>query len=78
MAEKEKAFRIVPRHFATKLLKFEPNSMISEDKFTEDEKQTLNAFVKKKYFKSAKVAGKTFYFGLNAEFRKYLISILGH
>jgi hypothetical protein len=35
----EKAFRLVPREFAAKILKFEPNSMISEDNFTEKEKQ---------------------------------------
>jgi hypothetical protein len=74
----EKAFRLVPRKFAAKLLKFESNSMIPEDEFTEDEKQALNAFAKKKYFKSAKVAGKTVYFGLSSEIRRYLASVLGH
>lgn len=78
LSGKEKAFRMIPRQLATKILKFELNSMIPEDKFTEDEKQTLNAFAKKKYFKSAKVAGKTFYFGLNSEIRRYLASVLGH
>jgi hypothetical protein len=73
----EKAFRLIPRQFAAKLLKFEPNSMIPEDNFTENEKKTLNAFAKKKYFKSAKVAGKRVYFGLNSEIRKYLASVLG-
>jgi hypothetical protein len=75
---KEKAFRIIPREFAAKLLRFECNSMIPEDEFNDDEKQTLNAFAKKKYFKSAKVAGKTFYFGLNSQIRRYLMSVLGH
>jgi hypothetical protein len=74
----EKAFRLVPREFATKLLKFEPNSMISEDNFSENEKQALNAFAKKKYFKSAKVAGKRVYFGLNSKIRRYLATVLGH
>jgi hypothetical protein len=74
----EKAFRLIPRKFAASLLKFESNLMIPEDKFTEDEKQALNAFAKKKYFKSAKVAGKTVYFGLNSEIRRYLSSVLGH
>jgi hypothetical protein len=77
LPEKEKAFRVVPRKFATKLLKFESNSMFPEDEFTEDEKQVLNAFAKKKYFKSAKVAGKTVYFGLNSEIRRYLMSVIG-
>ena len=74
----EKAFRLVLREFATKLLKFEPNSLISEDNFTENEKQALNTFAKKNYFKSAKVAGKRFYFGLNSKIRRYLASVLGH
>jgi hypothetical protein len=73
----EKAFRLVPREFAVKLLKFEPNSMIAEDNFTENEKKALNAFAKKNYFKSAKVAGKRVYFGLNSKIRRYLGSVLG-
>ena len=73
----EKAFRLVPREFATKLLKFEPNSMISEDNFNENEKQVLNAFAKKNYFKSAKVAGKRVYFSLNSKIRRYLATVLG-
>jgi membrane-bound lytic murein transglycosylase len=74
----EKAFRMVPRDFAAKLLKFEPNSMIPETNFTEEEKQALNAFAKRNYFKSAKVAGKRVYFGLNSKIRRYLATVLGH
>jgi hypothetical protein len=74
----EKAFRLVPRDFAAKLLKFEPNSMIPETNFTEEEKQALDAFAKKDYFKSAKVAGKQVYFGLNSKIRRYLATVLGH
>jgi hypothetical protein len=74
----EKAFRLIPRKFAAKLLKFESNSMVPEDEFTKDEKQALNAFAKKNYFKSAKVAGKTVYFGLSSEIRRYVVSVLGH
>jgi hypothetical protein len=78
LPKKEKAFRMIPRKFAAKLLKFDRNSMIPEDHFNENEKQALNAFAKKKYFKSAKVAGKKVYFGLNSEIRRYLASVLGH
>jgi hypothetical protein len=74
----EKAFRMVPRDFAAKLLKFEPNSMIPETNFTEEEKQALNAFAKRNYFKSAKIAGKRVYFGLNSTIRRYLATVLGH
>jgi hypothetical protein len=74
----EKAFRLIPREFAAKLLKFEPNSMIPEDSFTKNEKQALNAFAKKNYFKSAKVAGKRVYFSLNSKIRRYLGAVLGH
>jgi hypothetical protein len=73
----KKAFRMLPRKFVAKILKFESNSMIPEDNFTETEKQVLNVFANKKYFKSAKVAGKTFYFGLDSQIRKYVISVLG-
>ena len=74
----KKAFRMLPREFATKILKFESNSMIPEDNFTETEKQVLNIFRNKKYFKSAKVAGRTFYFGLDSKIRRYVMSVLGH
>jgi hypothetical protein len=74
----EKAFRLVPRDFAAKLLKLEPDSMVSEDNFAEKEKQALETFAKKNYFKSAKVAGKRVYFGLNSKIRRYLASVLGH
>jgi hypothetical protein len=74
----EKAFRIVPRKFATNLLKFEGNSMIPEEYFNESEKQVLKDFAKKRYIKSAKVAGKTVYFDLNPKMRRYLINVLTH
>ena len=75
---KEKAFRMVPRKFATNLLKFERNSMIPEEYFNEYEKRALNDFVKKSYVKSAKVGGKTVYFDLNPKIRRYLINVLKH
>lgn len=74
----EKAFRMIPRKFATNLLKFEGNSMIPEEYFNESEKRALNDFVKKSYIKSAKVGGKTVYFDLNPKIRRYLINVLKH
>ena len=74
----EKTFRLIPRELATKILTFERNSMIPEDNFTEDEKQALNAFTKKKYIKSAKVAGKKVYFDLNSKIRRHVINVLEH
>ena len=74
----EKAFRMVPRKFATKLLKFEGNSMIPEAYFNESEKRVLNDFAEKRYIKCAKVAGKTVYFDLNSKIRRYLINVLKH
>jgi hypothetical protein len=74
----ERAFRMVPREFATKLLKFEGNSMIPEEYFNKSEKRVLNDFAKKRYIKSAKVAGKTVYFDLNSKIRRYLINVLTH
>jgi hypothetical protein len=67
-----KTFRMLPRSFAMKLLKCEQNSLIPEGQFSEDEKKVLNDYIKKKYIKSTKVAGKTFYFALNEKTRRYL------
>jgi hypothetical protein len=78
LSGEEKAFRMVPRKFVAKLLKFEGNSMIPEDYFSESEKVVLNDFAEKRYIKSAKVAGKKFYFDLNSKIRKYLIYILSN
>jgi hypothetical protein len=74
----EKAFRMIPRKFATNLLKFEGNSMIPEEYFNKSEKRFLKDFAKKRYIKSAKVAGKTVYFDLNSKIRRYLINVLTH
>jgi hypothetical protein len=72
----EKNFRMLPRGFATKLLKIEGNALFPEDNFNEAEKKALDTFVTKKYVKSAKVAGKKVYFDLDSKIRKYLISVL--
>jgi hypothetical protein len=72
----EKTFQMLPRRFATNLLKIEGNAMFPEDNFTESEKEALDAFVEKGYVKSAKVAGKKVYFDLDSRIRKYLISVL--
>jgi hypothetical protein len=76
MVGEEKAFQMLPRRFATNLLKIEGNAMFPEDNFTEPEKEALDAFAEKRYVKSAKVAGKTVYFDLDSRIRKYLISVL--
>jgi len=76
MVGEEKTFQMLPRKFATNLLKIEGNAMFPEDNFTEPEKEALDAFVEKRYVKSAKVAGKTVYFELDSKIRKYLISVL--
>jgi hypothetical protein len=75
-AGEEKTFQMLPRKFATSLLKIEGNAMFPEDNFTEPEKEALNAFVEKRYVKSVKVAGKTVYFDFDSKIRKYLISVL--
>ena len=72
----EKTFQMLPRRFATNLLKIEGNAMFPEDNYTESEKETLNGFVEKRYVKSAIIAGKTVYYDLNSEIRKHLISVL--
>ena len=72
----EKTFRMLPRRFVTNLLKIQGNAMFSEDNFNETEKKVLDEFREKKYVKSTKIAGKIFYFNLNSEIKKYLISML--
>jgi DNA mismatch repair ATPase MutL len=72
----EKTFQMLPRKFATNLLKIEGNAMFPEDSFTKAEKEALDAFVEKRYVKSAKVGGKTVYFDLDSKIRKYLITVL--
>jgi hypothetical protein len=72
----EKTFQMLPRRFATNLLKIEGNAMFPEDNYTESEKETLNGFVEKRYIKSAIVAGKTVYFNLDSKIKKHLISVL--
>ena len=76
MVGEEKTFQMLPRSFATNLLKIEGNAMFPEDYFTESEKEILNGFVEKSYVKSARVAGKTVYFDLDSKIRKYLINVL--
>ena len=76
MVGEEKTFQMLPRRFATNLLKIEGNAMFPEDNYTEPEKETLNGFVEKRYVKSARVAGKTVYYDLNSKIRKHLISVL--
>jgi hypothetical protein len=76
MVGEEKTFQMLPRRFATKLLKIEGDAMFPEDNFTEVENEALNSFVEKKYLKSARVAGKTVFYDLNSNIRKYLISVL--
>jgi len=76
MVGEEKTFQMLPRRFAINLLRIEGNAMFPEDNYTESEKETLNGFVKKRYIKSARVAGKTVYFNLDSKIRKHLISVL--
>ena len=75
---KDKTFQLLPRKFATVLLKIEGNAMFPEDQFTEPEREVLDSFVDKKHLKSAKVAGKKFYFELDSGIKKHLIFVLNN
>lgn len=72
----EKTFLMLPRKFATNLLKIERSNMFSEDNFSILEKKVLDEFAEKKYVKSTKIAGKNFYYDLNSKIKKYIISTL--
>ena len=76
--KKEKPFRLVPREFATSLLKLESNSMIPETYFNEAEKKVLEDFARKDIVKSTTVAGETVYFDLNSKIRRHIINVLQH
>jgi hypothetical protein len=72
----KKAFILLPRNFAMKLLRCEQQTLIPEEQFSQKEKIVLNDFVKKKYLKATKVAGKTCYFGLDTKTRMYIARAL--
>ena len=76
MPGKEKSFQMLPRKFAANLLKIEGNLMFPEDQFSDLEKKALDDFAKKRYIKSARIAGKIVYFDLDSRIRKYLINVL--
>lgn len=69
----KKAYRLLPRSFALKLLKCEDSALIPEEQFDDMEKKTLDDLVKKKYVKTRRIAGKAYYFGLDEKTRIYLI-----
>jgi hypothetical protein len=72
----KKAYRLLPRSFALKLLKCDDSALIPEEQFDDMERKTLDDLVKKKYIKSRRIAGKTHYFGLDKKTRIYLIKAL--
>jgi hypothetical protein len=72
----KKAYRLLPRSFAAKLLKCDENSLVPEEQFSKAERNVLEDYVKKRYLRSTKVAGKVCYFGLGEKTRTYLIKAL--
>jgi hypothetical protein len=72
----KKAYRLLPRSFAAKLLKCDQSALIPEEQFSEIERGFLDELVKRQYLKSHKVAGKVHYFGLGEKTRLYLIKAL--
>jgi hypothetical protein len=71
-----KAYRLLPRSFAAKLLKCDRSALISEEQFSKSEREFLEELVKRRYLKSQRVSGKIHYFDLNEKTRLYLIKAL--
>ena len=70
--EDKKVFLLLPRSFVMKLLKLEGAVMISVDQFSDAEKEALNEFSQRRYVRSRKIQGKTYYFDLDVTTRKLL------
>jgi hypothetical protein len=72
----KKTYCMLPRDFASALLKCDKNALISEEQFTKDEKKVLDELVKRKHLKSRQFVGKIYYFDLDPQTRTYLIKAL--
>jgi hypothetical protein len=72
----KKAYCMLPKDFATALLRCDPSSLIPEEQFSKAGKKVLDELVKRKYLKRRKIAGNTYYFDLNPQTRTYLIKAL--
>jgi hypothetical protein len=71
--EDNRVFILLPRDFVMKLLRLEGSTLVPSDQFTSEEKEVLRQFSMRKYVKTMKVAGKTFYHDLNEKTRKLLL-----
>ena len=71
--EDNKMFILLPRNFVMKLLRMNSSTLVPADQFTEKENEVLRKFSMRKYIKTMKVAGKTFYYDLNEKTRKLLL-----
>jgi hypothetical protein len=71
--EDKKIFILLPRKFVMKLLRMDSSTLVPSDQFTDEENELLRKFTMRKYIKTMKVAGKTYYHDLNKKTRKLLI-----
>lgn len=69
-------FCMLPRDFATTLLKCDPLALVPEEQFGKAGKKVLDDLIKKKFLKKREVAGKTYYCDLARDTRLYLIKAL--
>jgi hypothetical protein len=72
----KKAYCVLPRSFATTLLKCDKSVLVPEEQFSKAGKKVLDELVKRKYLRTRQIAGKTYYFDLNSQTRTYLIKTL--
>jgi len=71
--EDKKMYILLPRDFVMNLLKMDDSTLLPSDQFTDKENEVLRKFSMRKYLKKMKVAGKTFYYGLDEKTRQLLL-----
>lgn len=68
----KKTYQLLPRNLVLKLLKCQGPTLIPEDQFNEEEREVLRDLSKKRHIKFTEIAGKIYYFDLDARTIMYL------
>jgi hypothetical protein len=71
--EDKKVYMLLPRSFIMKLLKLEGTIMVPIDQFTDAEREVLKQFSLRRYVRTRKILGKTYYSDLDTMARKLLV-----
>jgi hypothetical protein len=71
--EDKKVYILLPRNFIMKLLKLKGIIMVPIDQFTDAEREVLKQFSLRRYVRTRKILGKTYYSDLDTTTRKLLV-----